>query len=137
MYFMTSAKYLVVKKSTVPKAGKGLFTKTFIPKGCKIVEYKGRLTSWKNANHHGGKNLYIFYVNKDHVIDAMNYKSMLARYANDARGLTKVKGVNNNSEYITENKRIFIKAIRDIPAGAEIFVGYGKDYWDVIKKMDI
>ena len=100
MYFMTSAKYLEVKKSTVPKAGKGLFTKTFIPKGCTIVEYKGKITSWKNADHNGGTNRYLFY-DKDYVINAMNYKSMLARFANDARGLAKIKGVNNNSEYIT------------------------------------
>ena len=132
---MTVEKYLVVKKSTVPKAGKGLFTKIFIPKGCTIVEYKGKITSWKDADHYGGKNLYLFYVNKDCVIDARKRKGSLARYANDARGLTKVKGVNNNSEYITENKRIFIKATRNIPAGAEIFVAYGKEYWDVMKKI--
>lgn len=134
---MRAAKHLVVKRSTVPKAGKGLFTKIFIPKGSTIVEYKGKRTSWKDADHHEGKNLYLFYVDRNNVIDASNHKSVLARYVNDARGLTKVKGLNNNSEYVTENKRIFIKATRNIPAGAEILVGYGKEYWDVLKKNEL
>ena len=135
-YFMvTTSKTLTVKRSTLPGAGKGLFTKTFIQKGDKIIEYKGKITNWKDADHMDGKNLYIFYVNRNHVIDAGNNKDILARYANDARGLGKVKGINNNSAYISNNKRIFITATRDIAPGTEILVGYGKAYWEVIKKL--
>jgi hypothetical protein len=127
-------KHLLVKRSTLPGAGKGLFTKTFIPKNSRIVEYKGEVTSWKEADHKDGNNLYIFYVNKNHVIDADGNKKFLARYANDARGFSKVKGLSNNSQYQNYNGRIYITATRDIEAGSEIFVGYGKAYWDVIKK---
>jgi len=134
---ITASKSLVVKRSTLPKAGKGLFTKVFIPKGTHITEYKGKITTWKDADHDEGKNLYIFFVNKAHVIDAKNYQKALARYANDARGLSKIKGLYNNSEYTEQNKRVFITATRDIPAGAEILVEYGKDYWNVIKKMEL
>jgi len=35
-------KQLVVKRSAIPNSGKGLFTKKFIPKGTRIVEYKER-----------------------------------------------------------------------------------------------
>jgi hypothetical protein len=28
---------------------------------------------------------------------------------------------------------VYIDATRDIPAGAEILVDYGKEYWDVIR----
>jgi hypothetical protein len=28
---------------------------------------------------------------------------------------------------------VYIEAIKDIPAGGEILVQYGKEYWDVIK----
>ncbi len=127
-------KELVVKRSGIPAAGKGLFTKVPIPKGSKIVEYTGKISSWKDADHKEGKNLYLFYVNKDHVIDADASKA-LARYANDASGISKIKGIRNNSEYITDKKRVYIKATRDIPAGAEILVAYGKEYWDVIKEI--
>lgn len=126
-------KQLFVKKSTIPNAGKGLFTKKTIPKGTRIIEYKGKISTWKDVKHDEGENGYIFYVNRNHVINALPYKQALARYSNDARGLTKVKGITNNCDYIIEGKRAFIEAKKDIPAGGEILVGYGKEYWDVIK----
>jgi SET domain-containing protein len=73
------------------------------------------------------------YVTRDHVIDAGPYKNAKARFANDASGLMKVKGVLNNSIYVKDGLRIFIEATKNIPAGNEIFVDYGKDYWNTIK----
>lgn len=126
-------KQLVIKRSSLPGAGKGLFTKNFIPKGTPIVEYKGKITTWKEVEHNNGENGYIYYVKRSHVIDASNNTEELARYANDARGITRVKGVTNNAEYVEEGVRVFIQAKKDIPAGSEIFVPYGKEYWDVIR----
>src|SRR5580693_403792 len=77
-----------------------------------------------------GKGLFT----RKHVIDAWARKSALARYANDARGLLKTTGLRNNSTYETEGLRVFIVAAKNIPAGAEIFVAYGKEYWDIIKE---
>ena len=127
-------KQLVVRKSTIPNSGKGLFTKKFIPKGTRIVEYKGKISSWKNVKDEDGKNGYIFYVNRNHVINALPVKSALARYANDARGLVRIKGLKNNCDYVTEGKKAFIESKRDIPAGGEILVDYGGDYWKVIRE---
>ena len=79
-------KNLVVKRSTIPGSGKGLFTKKPIPKGTAIIEYKGKITDWENANHDDGNNPYIFYVNRNYVIDALNRLTSLARYANDVFG---------------------------------------------------
>lgn len=127
-------KQLFVKKSTIPNSGKGLFTRKFIPKGTRIVEYKGRISTWADVKDEDGKNGYIFYVNRNHVINALPRLSALARYANDARGLVRIKGLTNNCDYVTEGKKAFIESKRDIPAGAEIFVDYGKDYWKVIRE---
>lgn len=127
-------KQLYVKTSTIPGSGKGLFTRKFIPKGTRIVEYKGKITAWKDVADEDGKNGYIFYVNRNHVINALPTKKALARYANDARGLTRVKGIVNNCDYITDGLRAFIESKRDIPAGGEIFVDYGNDYWKVIRE---
>jgi SET domain-containing protein len=127
-------KQLVVKKSTLPGSGKGLFTKKAIPKGTRIVEYKGRITSWKDSDHRNGANGYIYYVKRYHVIDALPYKKALARFANDAKGISRVKGITNNSEYLEDGLKVYITATKDIPANAEIFVGYGKEYWDVIRE---
>lgn len=127
-------KQLVVKKSTIPNSGKGLFTRKFIPKGTRIVEYKGKTSAWKDVKDEDGKNGYIFYVNRNHVINALPVKTALARYANDARGLVRITGLKNNCDYITEGKRAFIESKRDIPAGTEILVDYGADYWKVIRE---
>jgi uncharacterized protein len=125
-------KQLFVKRSTIPNSGKGLFTKKFIPKGTRIVEYKGKISPWKDVKDEDGKNGYIFYVNRNHVIDAKNAKSALARYANDARGVVRIKGLTNNCDYVLDGKKAYIESKKDIPAGSEIFVDYGKDYWKVI-----
>ena len=125
---------LLVKRSTLKGAGKGLFTTMDIPRGTKIVEYKGKVSSWKEVNSHAGLNGYIYYVNRNHVIDARPARRAMARYANDAKGIVRSDGVNNNCTYIIEGIKVFIKSMRDIPAGSELFVGYGKEYWDIIRE---
>jgi SET domain-containing protein len=128
-----SKKHLVVRRSSIPNSGKGLFTKVNIPAGTRIIEYKGKISTWKEANHDDGRNGYIYYVNRNHVIDALPAKKELARYANDARGLSKRKGLKNNSDYIQDGLRVYIESKKEIPAGSEILVSYGKEYWDVIR----
>ncbi len=122
-----------VKESVLPGAGQGLFAKEFIPKGTRIVEYKGKVTNWKEVDDRDGNNGYIYYVKSHHVIDASRHKTALARYANDARGLCRVKGLTNNAEYTEDGLKVYIESRKDIPAGAEILVEYGKEYWDVIR----
>ena len=129
----TAKPALVIKKSRLKNAGKGLFTKSFIPKGSRIVEYLGKLSSWKDVDHRGGKNVYIYYINRNHVIDAYTYKKAFARYANDAGGISKVKGIRNNARYEKDGLKVYITAARDIQPGEEIYVTYGKEYWDAIK----
>jgi SET domain-containing protein len=126
-------KQLFVKKSLLPGAGKGLFTKKMIPKGTRIVEYKGKITTWKEVSAEEKENLYIYYVKRHHVIDALPVKTALARYANDAKGLKRVKGLANNAAYVEDGLKVYIQSTKDIPAGSEIFVSYGKEYWEVIR----
>jgi uncharacterized protein len=127
-------KKLVVKKSTLPGAGKGLFTTVDIPKGKRIVEYKGTRTTWTEVEDDDGKNGYIFYITRNNVIDALPHKEALGRYANDARGMSKIEGVRNNAEYIINKGRCYIDAMKDIAAGSEILVSYSADYWKTIKE---
>ena len=124
---------LEVKKSTLPGAGLGLFAKSHISKGSRIVEYKGRRTVWKKVED-DYKNGYIYTIDPQHVIDAKTYKKALARYANDAHGMVRKKGIKNNARYVVDGLKVFIEAMKDIPAGSEIFVSYGKEYWDVMRK---
>ncbi len=129
----TAKKFLFVQRSGIPKTGKGLFTKKDIQKGTCIVEYKGKITTWKHVLESPVFSPYIFYVNRNYVIDAKHDLKALGRYVNDANGLRKIKGLVNNSKYIEVDGRIYIQAIKNIPAGNEIFVSYKKEYWEVIK----
>ncbi|WP_121353733.1 SET domain-containing protein [Flavisolibacter nicotianae] len=126
-------KHLFVDESTIPGAGKGLFTSVAIPKGTRIVEYKGRRTTWKDVKD-DSTNYYIYTITRNNVIDAQKTLSALARYANDARGLVRVKGLTNNCVYVNDDGRAYIEAVKNIPAGAEIFVDYTQDYWKVLKE---
>ena len=125
---------LQVKRSVITGAGKGLFTKKMIKKGSLIVEYTGTVTSWKEADHVNFTNGYIYYVNRNHVIDARKHTKSLGRYVNDANGLERTPGFCNNAQYVKEKGKIYLQATADIPAGEEILVSYGKEYWDVIKR---
>lgn len=126
---------LYTKKSTLPHAGKGLFTDKFIKRGTRIVEYTGDIISYDEydervqKNHYG----YLFYINKNRCIDAYGHPEALARYANDAKGMNKKKGVNNNSSYKIVGNKCYIYSFKNIPAHSEIFVGYGVSYWRDIK----
>lgn len=126
---------LAVKKSSIPGAGKGLFTKRDVKKGERIVEYLGEIISWKECDiraerDEGG---YVFYVNRKKCIDAFHTPEELARFANDARGLTKIAGITNNCKYEIYKNSGWIAATKNIKAGSEIFVSYGAEYWRDIR----
>ena len=134
--FMTFLeRQLEVRKSQLPGSGKGLFTNIDIQKGTRIVEYKGRLHRWKDIKHEDGHNGYLLYINPNAVINAGGTLKLIGRYANDANGLVRIKGLRNNSEYVTIRSRCFITATKNIKKGEEIFVKYGKEYWDLVKKI--
>lgn len=127
---------LVIKTSQLPNAGKGLYTTKAIGKDSKIIEYRGEIINNTEYRRRAQKQQdhYLFYVNKRRCIDAMHTPQYKARYANDAAGLTKVKGLKNNADYIIFGNKCFIVASRDIKAGEEIFVNYTKPYWDCMKR---
>jgi hypothetical protein len=128
-------KHLFVKKSKLPNAGKGLFIKKDIPKGTRLVEYKGKLRMWKEVRHLDGHNAYLMYISRNAVIDALPAIRTLGRFANDANGFEKVQGLKNNCEYVSEGNKCYIESLRSIKKGEEIFVGYGKDFWKLQRKI--
>jgi hypothetical protein len=129
---------LVVRKSRIPNAGKGLFTTSAIRKGDVVVEYLGDKLTWKqclkrykNREH---ELLYVFCVTDDNCIDAKPQPHELAQYANDANGGAKNKKFKNNSQYNIIKKRAYIVATKNIPANSEILVDYGDEYWDAVRE---
>jgi uncharacterized protein len=126
---------LVIKKSTLPSAGKGLFTKRDIKKGERFVEYLGEIITEAELDRRAEKNIYgyAFFISKNKCIDAYYRPEAIARYANDARGLVRVTGIRNNCCYTIWKNRGWIEAERNIRAGEEIFVSYGAEYWKDIR----
>lgn len=135
IYIMPAkTKQLQVKKSTLPGAGLGLFTKVNLPKGAQITEYKGTIRWWREVKKYDGHNAYLLRVSRTHAIDARSSKTF-GRFANDALGLTRVPRLSNNAEYVVHGLRCFIEATRDIQKGEEILVSYGKEYWDLMRAI--
>jgi len=75
------------------------------------------------------------YVNRNAVIDALSTTKALGRYANDANGFGRVRGLKNNCEYVSEGEKCFIESVRPIAKGEEILVGYGKEFWILQRKI--
>lgn len=126
---------LIVKKSQLPNAGKGLFTTTPIKKGDQVIEYEGEIIDWKEYEKRvlEDKDGYLFYINKNRCIDAFSTPQHKARYANDAAGLSRIKGIKNNCKYEIIKNKCFIVAEKNIAANEEILVSYTKEYWDCIR----
>ncbi len=127
---------LAVKKSQIPKGGKGLFTTKDIKKDDFVCEYEGERLTWKEClkrnENMEGKGAYFFFINSKNCIDAQYTLSAMGRYANDAAGPGRVAGLRNNCKYEVIKGKAYIRATRNIKAGSEILVSYGKDYWEAM-----
>ena len=73
-------------------------------------------------------------ISEKKCIDAQNHLDSLARYANDAAGFVRIEGVRNNARYEIIKGKPYIVASRNLKPGDEIYVSYGKEYWDALKE---
>jgi SET domain-containing protein len=133
-------KQVKVKKSGLPKAGKGLFALQTFRRGEIICEYEGELVPWSECERRSelGHEGYVFFFSKNRCVDAYYTPWAVGRYANDARGISRIDGLRNNAQYVEKmkkgEKRVFIVASRTIHPGEEILVHYGDDYWRYLSK---
>jgi SET domain-containing protein len=109
-----------VRKSGVH--GKGVFALKAIAAGERVIEYKGQVISWPEAlrrhphNPAEPNHTFYFHIDDKHVIDA-NVNGNAARWINHA--------CDPNCEADEIDGRIFIKALRDLQPGEELFYDYG------------
>ena len=109
-----------VRKSGVH--GKGVFAVAPLRKGEVLIEYKGEVITWKEAlrrHPHDPKDpdhTFYFHIDDKHVIDA-KFGGNAARWINHA--------CTPNCEADEVDGRIFIKALRAIKPGTELFYDYG------------
>jgi len=124
----TPADEFVVKRSRIPKAGKGLFLNKTVKKGDKLLEYTGKEVDRETAAKSG----YGLMLRKGVYIDAKN-DSGKARYIN-----APPLGVKANVR-ISLNKdrtKAYVVALHKLEPGEELYMGYGAAYWKQHKKHD-
>jgi uncharacterized protein len=121
--------YTIVKQSDIHH--KGVFAKVGIPKGTKIIQYKGERISKaegdkrveiqsKTAENSEDKGqTYIFELNDDYDIDG-DVPDNDAKYINHS--------CDPNCDFEIEEDEIWIYAKRDIKAGEELSYNYGFDF---------
>ena len=103
---------IVVRNSSIH--GRGVFALRRIPKGTRIIEYKGKLITDKEADrrysrvHEHSPHTMLFSLDGGWVIDA-------TRRGNSARWIN--HSCAPNCEIEEEGRRIFIEARRDIRPG--------------------
>jgi SET domain-containing protein len=111
--------YFEIRQSKIQ--GKGAFAIRDIRKGTRLIEYLGQRISWRTADKRyddekmGRHHTFLFTVDDKVVIDA-------AVDGNDARFLN--HSCDGNCESITERKRVFIEARRNIRKGDELLYDY-------------
>ena len=102
--------------------GKGVFAVQDIAEGETLLEYVGEIISWPEAlarhphDPEQPNHTFYFTVDENHVIDAL-VGGNSSRWINHS--------CNPNCEADEQNGRIFIKALRNIPAGEELNYDYG------------
>lgn len=102
--------------------GKGVFALADIGPGETLIEYTGEIISWTEAlDRHphdpsDPNHTFYFHIDEDHVIDA-KYGGNSARWINHS--------CKPNCEADIEDGRVFIRSLRAIEAGEELFYDYG------------
>lgn len=102
--------------------GKGVYAVVALPAGDEVIEYTGEVITWKEAlrrhphdpsqpNH-----TFYFHLDDDHVIDG-------ARKGNSARWINHACEPNCEADEI--EGRVFVRTLRPIEAGEELFYDYG------------
>ena len=102
--------------------GKGVFAVAPLAEGEVVIEYTGEVISWREAlRRHphdptDPDHTFYFHIDDRHVIDA-KFGGNSARWINHA--------CMPNCEADEQGERVFIKALRDIAPGEELFYDYG------------
>jgi SET domain-containing protein len=109
---------VIVRRS--PVHGKGVFALQRIAARERVLEYKGEVTSWREAvrrhQRHGvDGHTFFFGLSDGRVIDG-------SQNGNSARWLN--HACTANCEAIEDAGRVFIETLQDIDAGQELFIEY-------------
>lgn len=117
-----SESWHLVKQSTLH--GTGVFAARDIPAGTQIIEYKGKRITAEQADAKHPVNpddpfhTFFFSLSSGKIIDG-------GEKGNDARWINHSCGPNCEAQESASGKKVYVVALRDIPAGDELFYDYG------------
>lgn len=117
---------LRVSKSNIPLAGLGLFTTRAFKEGSVITYYTGDLLEKRMLDEDESGSEYIFEASKNFIIDAARTNTADGRLINDSKLQSKAN-VKFSADY--RGRKVTLKAIKNIKAGEELLVWYGREYW--------
>lgn len=111
-----------------PIHGNGVFAATDLPKGMRLVQYRGRVITQAQADRRydgssDSGHTFLFILNDDYVIDA-NFDGNAARWINHSC-TPNCEAVIDEHAGDRRRDRVFIETIRPIKAGEEISYDYG------------
>lgn len=109
------------------KTGLGLFATKPIKKGTRIIRYFGPILDSRIPEQDEIENKYLFELNGRWTIDGSVRKN-LARYINHSCR------PNAESDVRPRERKVFIRAIKNIEPGEEINYDYGTDYFKAYLK---
>jgi uncharacterized protein len=118
---LTGARRLQVRRSGVH--GKGVYARVDLPADERLIEYTGEIIDWAEAlrrHPHDPahpQHTFYFHIDSGCVIDA-KYGGNASRWINHSCAP-------NCEAEETEGGRVFIKTLRPIAAGEELFYDYG------------
>ena len=121
-----SGKLIQVRNS--PIHGRGVFAVAPIKKGTRLLEYKGKRLTHKEADklYGGGAesgHTFLFTLNDDYVIDA-NQEGNSARWINHSCAPNCESICESAEDDDPMHDRVYIEALRNIKAGEELSYNY-------------
>ncbi len=111
------------KVSSIPSAGMGLFAKCPISANAEICEYSGELLNLQQAKSLRDRT-YLKAINLCKHINAGVPNGSIGKYINDHPDPGR-----RNVKFVTRKEQIFVVATRDVAAGEELFIEYGRGHW--------
>jgi SET domain-containing protein len=106
-----------IKQSNLPNAGRGVFTKAFIPKGTFLGYYRGKIVDLDKVK------------DMDYVLTINDGTSICGKHSNHFSALLNCPTATPyfpNVEFSQDGK---LNTISDVKAGQELYVDYGRAYW--------
>jgi len=122
--------YIKIRKSDIPGAGNGVFAKKDIPKGTELGYYVGEIINNKEFEKR-----YKEYGHGEYVLELTDPKNPRKQINIDAKKhynwisrINAPKGTGKKASLHWDIHGLTI-ASRNIKAGEELLISYGKEYW--------